>query len=51
MLDHYPVPIAVLVMDTTDDMTILPGTARAETQERCGCEWSLAHMFGEGEHQ
>lgn len=51
MTVHYPVTRDVIVMDTTDDMTILPGTMRVEQQERCGCEDSLAHTYGEGDHR
>lgn len=47
MPEHYPVPTQVLVFDTADDdMAILPGSLRVETQERCGCTDSLALMYG-----
>lgn len=49
--EHYPVPRDVLVMDTADDMTVLPGTMRVEAQERCGCEYSLTHRYGTDGHR
>lgn len=48
---HYPVSIDVQVMDTDDDMVILPGTFRAEAQQRCGCTDSLEHTYGAEGHR